>query len=46
MIFKNTKLIVADNSGPKKVKCLNIMFKKNIGYLADIVSIIVKKKNL
>lgn len=28
MIFRETRLLVADNSGPKKAKCLNIK-KKN-----------------
>ena len=43
MIYKNTKLIVADNTGPKKAKCLNIR-KKNIGFLADILKVVIKKK--
>jgi predicted dinucleotide-binding enzyme len=36
MIFRETRLLVADNSGPKKAKSLNIK-KKKIGYLADIL---------
>ena len=45
MVFKNTVLRLSDNSGPKKVKCLNI--KKNlIGYLADIIVVVIKKKFL
>ena len=43
MVFKNSSLIVCDNSGPKKAKCLNI-HKKKIGYLADILTIVIKKK--
>ena len=43
MIFKNSKLKVTDNSGPKAGKCLNIK-KKKIGYLADILTIVIKKK--
>ena len=43
MIFKNSKLKVTDNSGPKAGKCLNIK-KKKIGYLADILNIVIKKK--
>jgi large subunit ribosomal protein L14 len=43
MIYKNTIIHVADNSGPKKAKSLNIK-KKKIGYLADILIIAIKKK--
>ena len=43
MIFKNSRLFVADNSGPKKAKCLDIK-KKKIGYLADILIVAIKKK--
>jgi large subunit ribosomal protein L14 len=43
MIFRETRLLVADNSGPKKAKCLNIK-KKKIGYLADILTVVIKKK--
>ena len=45
MVYKQTSLILADNSGPKKVKCLNIK-KKLIGFLADIIVVVVKKKFL
>jgi large subunit ribosomal protein L14 len=43
MIFKNSKILVADNTGPKKAKCLNIK-KKKIGFLSDILVIAIKKK--
>jgi large subunit ribosomal protein L14 len=43
MIFKNSKILVADNSGPKKAKCLNIK-KKKIGFLADILVIAIHRK--
>ena len=43
MIYKNTIIHVADNSGPKKAKSLNIK-KKKIGYLADILVVAIKKK--
>jgi ribosomal protein L14 len=45
MILKKTKLFLADNSGPKKIKCLKVN-KKLIGYLSDVVTVIVKKKYL
>jgi large subunit ribosomal protein L14 len=45
MVFQDTILFLADNSGPKKVKCLNIK-KKKIGYLADILVVVVKKRFL
>jgi len=45
MILKNTKLFLADNSGPKKIKCLKIN-KKTVGYLSDVVTVIIKKKYL
>ena len=45
MIYKNTVITLADNSGPRKVKCLNIK-KKLIGYLADIIVTVIKKKFL
>ena len=43
LVFTNTSLKISDNSGPKKAKCLNIK-KKKIGYLADILTIVIKKK--
>ena len=43
MIYKNSILFIADNTGPKKAKCLNIR-KKKIGFLADILKIVIKKK--
>ena len=43
LVFTNTSLKISDNSGPKKAKCLNIK-KKKIGYLADILTIFIKKK--
>jgi ribosomal protein L14 len=43
MIFQNSKIIIADNTGPKKAKCLNIK-KKNIGFLSDILIVTIKKK--
>ena len=43
MIFKTSKIYIADNTGPKKAKCLNIK-KKKIGYLADILTVVIKKK--
>ena len=43
MIYKNTQLKIADNTGPKKAKCINIS-KKKIGYLADLLVIAIKKK--
>lgn len=45
MILKSTTLNIADNSGPKKVKCLNLK-KKLVGYLADIIIVVIKKKFL
>ena len=45
MIFKNTLLYLADNSGPKTALCLNIS-KKKIGYLSDILWVEIKKKFL
>ena len=45
MIFKNTLLHLADNSGPKTALCLNIS-KKKIGYLSDILGVVIKKKFL
>jgi len=45
MIFKNTVIKLADNSGPKKVKCLGLK-KKLIGYISDIVIVVIKKKFL
>ena len=45
MIYRNTVLYLADNSGPKKALCLNIS-KKRIGYLADIIGVVIKKKFL
>ena len=45
MIYKNTYLILADNSGPKKIKCLNVS-KKKIGFLADLLVVVIKKKFL
>jgi len=29
MIFKTSNIYIADNTGPKKAKCLNIKKKKN-----------------
>ena len=43
LVFTNTSLKISDNSGTKKAKCLNIK-KKKIGYLADILTIVIKKK--
>ena len=43
MIYKNSILFIADNTGPKKAKCLNIR-KKKIGFLANILKIVIKKK--
>ena len=43
MIFQNSKIIIADNTGPKKAKCLNIK-KKPIGFLSDILTVAIKKK--
>jgi len=43
MVYQNTFLKIADNSGPKEVKCLNIK-KKFIGYISDILVVIIKKK--
>lgn len=43
MIYKNSTLLIADNSGPKNAKCLNIL-KKKIGFLADILIVRIKKK--
>ena len=43
MIFKTSNIYIADNTGPKKAKCLNIK-KKKIGYLADILTVVIKKK--
>ena len=45
MIFKNTFLKLADNTGPKTVKCLNIK-NKSIGFLSDIVTVVLKKRFL
>lgn len=43
MIFKNTYLLIGDNTGPKTAKCLNIK-KKKIGFLSDILTVAIKKK--
>ena len=44
MIYKNTIINIADNSGPKKAKVLNIK-KKKIGYIGDILVVSIKKKS-
>ena len=43
MVIKRTNLKLADNSGPKKIKCLKIK-TKNIGYISDVITVIIKKK--
>lgn len=45
MVIKRTNLKLADNSGPKKIKCLKIK-TKNIGYISDVITVIIKKKFL
>lgn len=45
MVYINTFLNIADNTGPKQAKCLNIK-KKPIGFLADIILIVIKKRFL
>ena len=45
MVYKNTFLKIADNTGPRYAKCLGIK-KKSIGYLADIILVVIKKRFL
>jgi large subunit ribosomal protein L14 len=45
MIYKITKLFLADNSGPKKAKSLDSK-KIKTSYLTDIITIVIKKKFL
>ena len=45
MIYKNTIINIADNSGPKKAKVLNIK-KKKIGYIGDILVVSIKKNQI
>ena len=44
MIYKNSKLIVGDNTGIKKVKCIRVLKKNsNTGLLGDVILFSIKK---
>lgn len=45
MIFTNSKLISADNSGSRKIKCISI-FRKPQGDIGDIIFVVVQKINI
>ena len=45
MIYKNSQLKSADNSGAKKIKCISI-FRKSTGSLGDIIYVIIQKINI
>jgi large subunit ribosomal protein L14 len=42
LIFQETKLKTIDNSGAKKVQCIKVLNKKNIGYPGDILVTTIK----
>ncbi|MCR4392148.1 MAG: 50S ribosomal protein L14 [Candidatus Acetothermia bacterium] len=44
MILPETKLVVADNTGVKEVKCINVLGKKRRAEIGDIVVASVKKR--
>ena len=50
MIIKNSKCLVGDNTGIKKIKCINISKQRaKIGSLGDLIVFSInkiKKKNL
>jgi len=45
MIYVQTKLNVADNSGALKVKCIKILNNKKIGSIGDLILVSVQKIN-
>lgn len=47
MIQRGTNLLVSDNSGAKKIQCINLLKKnkKNIGTIGDVIVVSVKKAN-
>lgn len=45
MVYVQTKLNVADNSGALSVKCIKILNNKSIGHIGDLVLVSVRKVN-
>lgn len=46
MIQRQTYLNVADNTGAKKVMCIQILnTQKNFGYIGDKITAVIKKRN-
>jgi large subunit ribosomal protein L14 len=45
MIYVQTKLNVADNSGALKVKCIKVLNNKFIGSIGDLLLVSLKKIN-
>ena len=43
MLIINSILEVLDNSAPTLVKCIHIYNKKHIGYINDLILIVIKK---
>jgi ribosomal protein L14 len=43
MLQKETKIINADNTGVKLLKCINIKGNKKYGLIGDLLSIVVNK---
>lgn len=43
MLIKNSMLQVLDNSAPTWVKCIHIYNKKHIGYVNDLILVVIKK---
>lgn len=45
MIYVQTKLNTADNSGALKVKCIKVLNNKKIGTIGDLILVSVKQIN-